>query len=214
MSADRLVLMPFYPGFLVAVLFFYFCTAVGLHGRSSRWLFVPWQQRTERLSCCHGRRLRLPAPQLCDSLRMTGLRSWKIVRYHWDQHIIRVCRVSVFAFAMSWGFGWPFRLLCLAATGASREELHRDSELLLSHRSVSDASRALAGGGVGLLNSRCPCIVACRICGIVHTLRLHLDMRTCGSIGTLFRESRAFPAFLSGCSPREVRGGPSQTGWY
>lgn len=51
-------------------------------GRSPWWLFVLWQQRTERLSCCHGRRLRLPAPQLCDSLRRTGLRSWKIARYH------------------------------------------------------------------------------------------------------------------------------------
>ena len=113
------------------------------------------------LSCCHGWRLRLPAPQLCDSLRRTGLRSWKITRYHWDQHIICV-EVSVIAFAMSWRFGWPFRLLCLAATGASREELQRDSELLLSHRSVSDASRALAGGGVGLLNSCCSCIADCR----------------------------------------------------
>ena len=69
---------------------------------------------------------------------------------------------------MSWGFRWPFRLPRLAATGASREESQHDSELLLSPRSVSDASRALAGGGAGDLNSVPPefggsCIVDCRI---------------------------------------------------
>ena len=69
---------------------------------------------------------------------------------------------------MSWGFGWPFRLLRLAATGASREESQHDSELLPSQRSVSDASRALAEGGAGDLNSvppglGGPCIVDCRI---------------------------------------------------
>ena len=69
---------------------------------------------------------------------------------------------------MSWGFGWPFRLLRQAITGASREEFHRDSELLLSSRSASDAPRALTGGESGDLNSVLPakgrpCIVDCRI---------------------------------------------------
>ena len=54
---------------------------------------------------------------------------------------------------MSWGIGW---LLRLAVTCASREELHRDSELLLSRSSVNDASRALTGGETGDLNSVLP----------------------------------------------------------
>ena len=40
------------PDMLVFVAVF-LCTADEFHGRSSKWLVALWEQRTERLSCCH-----------------------------------------------------------------------------------------------------------------------------------------------------------------
>ena len=52
-----------------------------------------WQKRTERLSCCHKRSLRLSAPQLYDSFERTGFRSWKMVGYHQSKCTTRGHRV-------------------------------------------------------------------------------------------------------------------------
>ena len=111
---------------------------------------------------------RTTAPRASEACSLCWIAQLESCQVSLNKHITRVCRVSVIAFAMSWGFGWPFRLLRLAATGASREESQHDSELLPSQRSVSDASRALAEGGAGDLNSVPPgfgrsCIVDCRI---------------------------------------------------
>ena len=46
---------------------------------------------------------------------------------------------------MSWGIGWPFRLLRRSVTGASREELRRDSELLHSHRPADGGRSCIVG---------------------------------------------------------------------
>ena len=86
--------------FVQVFLLRFFCTADGLHGRSPRWLFVPWQQRTERLSCCHGRRLRLSAPQ---QLRLIQ-DCWKIVRKIEHLHHIVVVVLSIPCLRRDMGF--------------------------------------------------------------------------------------------------------------